>query len=146
MRSILGLVLTVILAATAHAAGPKLLWETKGLAGPESVVHDPVTDVLYVSNINGAVMQKDGNGFIARLKPDGTILERSWVTGLNSPAGIALHDRKLYVADVDELVEINAAAGSIAKRHKAKGAIFLNDVAVAEDGTVYVSCLLYTSD
>ena len=109
------------------------------MAQPESVAYDPVTDVLYVSNINGAVMQKDGNGFIARLKPDGTILERSWVTGLNSPAGIALHDRKLYVADVDELVEINAAAGSIAKRHKAKGAIFLNDVAVAEDGTVYVS-------
>ena len=139
MRSILGLVLTVILAATAHAAGPELIWEAKGLAQPESVAYDPVTDVLYVSNINGAVMQKDGNGFIARLKPDGTILERSWVTGLNSPAGIALHDRKLYVADVDELVEINAAAGSIAKRHKAKGAIFLNDVAVAEDGTVYVS-------
>ena len=139
MRSIFALVLSIALASAAAAAEPKLLWEAKGLAQPESVAYDPVTDVLYVSNINGAVMQKDGNGFISRVKPDGTLLERSWVSGLNAPTGLALRDRTLYVADVDELVEINAAAGSIAKRHKAKGAIFLNDVLVAEDGTVYVS-------
>jgi sugar lactone lactonase YvrE len=139
MRLVLGLVLTAILSSAAAAAGPKLLWEAKGLAQPESVVHDPVTDVLYVSNINGAVMQKDGNGFISRLKPDGTILEREWVKGLNSPTGLALRDRKLYVADVDQLVEINAASGHINQRYEAKGAIFLNDVAMDEDGTVYVS-------
>ncbi|HZJ13324.1 MAG TPA: hypothetical protein VFD26_11895 [Methyloceanibacter sp.] len=138
MRSILALLLTVVLTSAA-AAEPKLLWETKGLAAPESVVYDPVTDVLYVSNINGAVMQKDGNGFIARLKPDGTLLERQWVKGLNSPTGLALRGRTLYVADVDQLIEINAASGAVTKRHKTKGAIFLNDVAVAEDGTVYVS-------
>lgn len=139
MRSLLGLVLSVLFAHAALAEAPELIWEAKGLARPESVAYDPTTDVLYVSNINGAVMQKDGNGFISRLKPDGTILERSWVTGLNSPAGIALRDRNLYVADVDTLVEINAAAGSIRKKYKAPGAIFLNDVAVGEDGTVYVS-------
>jgi sugar lactone lactonase YvrE len=43
------------------------------------------------------------------------------------------------VADVDELVEINIASGEIANRYEAKGAIFLNDVAVGEDGTVYAS-------
>ena len=52
---------------------------------------------------------------------------------------MALHDRTLYVADVDELIEINVASGEIVKRYPAKGAIFLNDVAVGEDGTVYVS-------
>jgi len=139
MRSILALLLTAVLASAAAAAEPKLLWEAKGLAGPESVVYDPVTDVLYVSNINGAVMQKDGNGFIARLKPDGTLLERQWVEGLNSPTGLALRGRTLYVADVDQLIEINAASGEVIKRHKTKGAIFLNDVAMAEDGTVNVS-------
>jgi sugar lactone lactonase YvrE len=139
MRLLLSLVLTVLLIGAASAAGPKLLWETKGLAQPESVTHDPVTDVLYVSNINGAVMQKDGNGFITRLKPDGTIIERKWVTGLNAPTGLAVRDRTLYVADIDELVEINAASGRVEKRHKAKNAIFLNDVAIAEDGTVYAT-------
>ncbi len=123
----------------AIAQAPTLAWEAKGLARPESVLHDPVTDVLFVSNINGPVMQKDGNGFISRLKPDGTILERRWAKGLNAPTGMGLSERTLYVADVDALVAINAASGSIERTHKANGAIFLNDVAVGDDGTVYVS-------
>ncbi|HML92270.1 MAG TPA: hypothetical protein PKE02_07805 [Methyloceanibacter sp.] len=136
---ILGLVCFLFASGAAHAQTPVLEWEAKGLAQPESVIYDPVTDVLFVTNINGAVMQKDGNGFISRIKPDGTILTRSWTKGFNSPTGMGLYDRTLYVADVDTLVEVNAASGSIEKRHKADGAIFLNDVAVAEDGTVYVS-------
>jgi sugar lactone lactonase YvrE len=139
MRIILGLVFSFMFAGASFAQGPTLVWEAKGLARPESVVHDPATDVLYVSNINGPVMQKDGNGFISRLKSDGTILERNWATGFDSPTGLGLRDRTLYVADVDALVEVDAASGSIKKRHPANGAIFLNDVAVAEDGTVYVS-------
>ncbi|MHA1517253.1 MAG: SMP-30/gluconolactonase/LRE family protein, partial [Alphaproteobacteria bacterium] len=138
MRSVVALVFAVVFANTAQAA-PQLLWEAKQLARPESVVYDPVTDVLYVSNINGPIMQKDGNGFITRIKPDGTVLERRWVKGLNSPTGLALRDRTLYVADVDQLLELNAASGNVVKRHKAKGAIFLNDVTIGADGTVYVS-------
>ena len=68
-----------------------------------------------------------------------SIIEREWVKGLNAPTGLALYERTLYAADVDELVEINAASGEIVKRYPAKGAIFLNDVAVGEDGTVYAS-------
>jgi sugar lactone lactonase YvrE len=137
-RVVLFLLASLILPASAVAA-PTLLWETKGLAQPESVVQDPATGAIYVSNIAGAIMQKDGNGFIAKLKPDGTITTREWVKGLNAPTGLALYDRTLYAADVDELVEINVASGEIIKRHAAKGAIFLNDVAVGPDGTVYVS-------
>ncbi len=138
MRAVVVLLLTLTLSNSA-AAAPKLLWEVKGLAQPESVVQDPATDSIYVSNIAGAIMQKDGNGFISKLRPDGTFIAREWVKGLNAPTGMALHERTLYVADVDELVEINVASGEIAKRHEAKGAIFLNDVAVDQDGTVYVS-------
>ena len=64
MRLVIGLLLALIvpaIASTPAAAEPKLLWETKGLANPESVVRDPLTGALYVSNVNGAVMQKDGN-------------------------------------------------------------------------------------
>ena len=138
MRPVVVLLLTLTLSNSA-AAAPKLLWEVKGLAQPESVVQDPATESIYVSNIAGAIMQKDGNGFISKLRPDGTFIAREWVKGLNAPTGMALHERALYVADVDELVEINVASGEIAKRHEAKGAIFLNDVAVDQDGTVYVS-------
>lgn len=137
---VVALTATLIAFSTAAAAAaPKLLWETKGLAQPESVVEDPATGVIYVSNINGAVMQKDGNGFISRLTADGKMLERQWVKGLNSPTGLALHDRTLYAADVDQLIEINAASGEILKRYDAKGAVFLNDVVVDDEGAIYVS-------
>jgi sugar lactone lactonase YvrE len=129
----------IAFSTAAAAAAPRLLWETKGLAQPESVVEDPATGVIYVSNINGAVMQKEGNGFISRLTAIGKMLERQWVKGLNSPTGLALHDRTLYAADVDKLIEINAASGEILKRCDAKGAVFLNDVVVDDEGTVYVS-------
>jgi sugar lactone lactonase YvrE len=138
MRFAIGLVLSLLL-STAALAAPKLLWEAKDLEQPESVVLDPATGTLLVSNIVGAIMQKDGNGYIAKLGLDGSIVTKQWVKGLNAPTGMALHDRTLYVADVDQLVEINAASGEILKRYDAKGAVFLNDVVVDEDGTVYVS-------
>jgi len=137
--ALFGVALWCGFSVTAKAEAPVLAWEAKGLAQPESVLHDPVTDVLFVSNINGAVMRKDGNGFISRIKPDGTILERNWAKGLNSPTGMGLHDRTLYVADVDTLVALNAASGSVEKKYTANGAIFLNDVVIDDDGTVYVS-------
>jgi sugar lactone lactonase YvrE len=139
MRPAVGLILTLIFCTSAAAAAPKLLWEAKGLAQPESVVQDPATGAIYVSNINGAIMQKDGNGFIAKLNPDGKMIERQWAKKLNAPTGLAVYDRKLYVADVDQLVEINIASGEIAKRYDAEGATFLNDVAVDGEGTVYAS-------
>jgi len=142
MRPFVGLAATLIVcsaACSAQAEAPKLLWEAKGLAQPESVVQDPATGSLYVSSIAGAIMQKDGNGFISKLKPDGTMIEREWVKGLNAPTGLALYDRKLYVADVDQLVEINVASGEIANRYAAKGATFLNDLATDAEGVVYAS-------
>jgi sugar lactone lactonase YvrE len=139
MRPAVGPILALILCSSPAAAAPKLLWEAKGLAQPESVVQDPATGAIYVSNINGAIMQKDGNGFIAKLSPDGKMIERQWAKGLNAPTGLAVYDRKLYVADVDQLVEINIASGEIANRYDAKGATFLNDVAVDGEGTVYAS-------
>ncbi len=139
MRSLVLLIASLIVFCTEAEAAPKLLWETKGLAQPESVVVDPATGAIYVSNIVGAVMQKDGNGFIAKLNGDGKVMTRQWVKGLDAPTGLALHDRTLYVADVDQLVEINAASGEIIKRYPANGATFLNDVAVDSEGTVYVS-------
>ena len=139
MRPHVLLIASLIVFCTEAEAAPKLLWETKGLAQPESVVVDPATGAIYVSNIVGAVMQKDGNGFIAKLNGDGKVMTRQWVKGLDAPTGLALHDRTLYVADVDQLVEINAASGEIIKRYPANGATFLNDVAVDPEGTVYVS-------
>ncbi len=107
---------------------------------PESVLSDPDNDVLYVSNINNVDKEnKDGDGFISKLSPDGSVEELQWVTGLNDPKGMGIYDGKLYVADLDEVVEINLDNGEIENKYPIDGAAFLNDITVDSDGKVYVS-------
>src|SRR3954453_22725117 len=115
------------------------VWETDTvLTTVESTLYDPTGNIIYTSNIEGDPSAKDGKGSIGKLKPDGTVLNARWATGLNAPKGMALLNGKLYVADVDELVEINQNDGKINKRYPIAGAGFLNDVAT--DGSkIYVS-------
>ncbi|WP_111668920.1 SMP-30/gluconolactonase/LRE family protein [Algoriphagus litoralis] len=115
-----------------------LLWETEAsLPTNESVLFDAATGTIYVSNIGGMDPQaKDGKGSIAIIDKDGKIVNASWVTGLNSPKGMAISNGKLYVTDIDELVEIDIATAKVSNTWKVDGAEFLNDVA-AHDGTVY---------
>jgi len=124
--------------ASAHADS-ELLWSTSGFKNPESVVVSPKQDALYVSNIDGAPLDKDGNGFISKLKTNGDIDTLKWITGLNAPKGMAMDGYKLYVTDIDHLVQIDTITGKIAAKYPAEGAIFLNDPAVGPDGSVYVS-------
>ena len=115
------------------------IWETDGLNNPESVVYDARSGTIYVSNVNGAAGDKDGNGFISRLAPDGKVLDKEWVKGLNAPKGLALSGGKLYTADIDTLVEIDIATATITHRYQVADAKFLNDVAAAPNGDIYVS-------
>lgn len=114
-------------------------WELTGLSNPESVVYDPVTEALYVSNVNGAADQKDGNGFVSKVSTTGKMLEANWVGGLDAPKGLALHDGRLYVADIDTLVEIDIETNSVTNTWTDSNAKFLNDVTATADGRVFVS-------
>jgi sugar lactone lactonase YvrE len=115
-----------------------LLWETSdSLMTNESVLFDGAAGILYVSNIGGQDPQaKDGKGSIGTVSLDGKILNPSWVSGLNSPKGMAISNGKLYVTDIDEFVEIDITTAKISKKWKVGGAEFLNDVA-AHNGTIY---------
>jgi outer membrane protein assembly factor BamB len=128
--------------AGALAAELEQAWQVTGLDGPESAVLDATEGVLYVSNVNGEPAAADGNGYISKLSLAGEIQDKEWVTGLNAPKGLALHDGKLYVSDIDELVVIDTASGEITARHKAPGATFLNDVTAHQDGRVFVSDMM----
>ena len=129
------------LAGAASAAQP--LWQTDAVfRTPESVLPDTQGERLFVSNIDGAPNDKDGNGFISLMGKDGHVQQLEWVTGLNAPKGMALVGRRLFVADVDVLVEIDADSGQIVARHPAQDAVFLNDVAADAQGHVYVTDML----
>ncbi len=116
------------------------VWVSKpDLRVPESVIYDKTGNVIYVSNINGNPGKKDGNGFISKLSPDGHILVRKWVTGLDAPKGLSVVGDKLYVSDIQSLVEISIPSQKVVARYRDTLARFLNDVAVDTAGNVYVS-------
>ncbi|MCG6185756.1 NHL repeat-containing protein [Maribellus maritimus] len=116
------------------------VWETKAdLKTPESVLYDAESDVIYVANIDGDPLEKDGNGFISILNPDGSEKDLYWIKKLNAPKGMAIFDGKLYVSDIDQLIEIDIKKGKIIKKYEAAGAKFLNDVAVCMNGMIFVS-------
>lgn len=126
--------------ATTATAEPKKIWELDGFKNPESAV--VIDGIIYVSNVDGGADAKDGKGSISQVSLDGKMIKAEWVSGLESPKGLAVHNGRLFAADIDQLVEIDVAAGKIAKRYPAKGAKFLNDVAAGPDGHIYVSDML----
>jgi len=115
-------------------------WQTKKeLRVPESVLFDESRNVLYVSNINGKSTEKNGQGFISKVSLDGKIEVLKWATGLHAPKGSAIYKNKLYVSDIDHLIEIDVKTGKILARYPATEAKFLNDVAADASGNVYVT-------
>jgi len=127
----------------AHAAPLATGWTTTdGIATPESVYYDAASGFVFTSQIAGAPDGRDGNGRIVKLGGDGHVVAADWVTGLNAPKGLRSHNGTLWTADLDEVVGIDIASGKVTTRVKIDGAMFLNDVAVGGDGTVYVSDMM----
>jgi sugar lactone lactonase YvrE len=107
---------------------------------PESVLYDEESDMIFVANIGTFNKEsKDGDGFITVLTPDGMVDELKWVEGLNDPKGMGVFDGKLYVSDLDEVVEIDIANAEILNKYPIEDATFLNDITINSQGQVYVS-------
>lgn len=125
------------------------VWSTSaGLNVPESSHYNPFDNTIYVSSIVGKHDVKDGVGFISKLNVKGEFIEKEWVKGLNAPKGITCTKTKLYVTDIDRVVEISLKSGKILKEYRNAKSKSLNDVCVAANGRVYVSddsgdCIFY---
>ncbi len=116
------------------------LWRTDSVMRTcESVLYDSQRQVLFVSCINGAPAEKNGEGYIAMLDVDGNVKSPQWVAGLNAPKGMGIFGEHLFVADIDQLVVIDIQKAEIVERIPVEGATFLNDIAIDTDGTVYFS-------
>jgi hypothetical protein len=123
------------------AAGPS---RVEGFDAPESVKYDPDLDLWYVANINGTPVGKDGNGYLSRLKSDGSVDSLKWIAGgvngvkLDAPKGMALQGDTLWVADITNVRGFNRRTGAAVATVAVKGSKFLNDIAVGPDG-LYVT-------
>lgn len=119
-----------VFGASAIAADVKPVWVTKGLKRPESALYVAAEKAIFVSNIDGEPAAKDGKGSISLLEPDGKLVSLDWVTGLDAPKGMAYAQGRLFVTDIDQVVEIDVKRAQIVKRYAAPGAKFLNDIAL----------------
>ena len=124
---------------------PPILVRGVGLASPKAVLYDAQSDVYLVSNVDGGLADADGKGFISKLAPDGSLLELKWIGGeaaagvLDAPKGMALVGDKLYVTDINEVRSFDRQTGKPIGQVVINSATFLNDVAAAPDGRLYVS-------
>jgi hypothetical protein len=98
-----------------------------------------------VSNINGSPGDKDNNGFITKVSPEGKVLELKWIAGgakgvtLDAPKGMAISGGTLYVADLSVVRMFDKKTGKPKGEVKLAGATFVNDVVAGDGGRVYVS-------
>ncbi|MBI4409019.1 MAG: hypothetical protein HY561_04890, partial [Gemmatimonadetes bacterium] len=115
------------------------------LSTPESVLHDAAADVYLVSNINGSPLEKDDNGYISRVSPDGEMVAARWIDGakpevtLHAPKGLAIKGDTLFVSDLDSVRAFDRNSGAALGGRGVANATFLNDLAVGPDGLVYVT-------
>src|SRR3954464_15694699 len=113
------------------AARFRKVGETPNLQGPESARYDRDLDVWFVSNVNGTPTAKDNNGYISRLRPDGTPYNLKFIEGgkkgitLNAPKGLAIKGDTLWVADIDFARAFNKRTGEPIT-NVSTGAKFLN--------------------
>lgn len=127
-------------AAPARAVPVTAGWTVAdGISTPESAYFDPDSGFIFTSQIVGQPDARDGNGRIAKLNGDGTVIAADWVTGLNAPKGLRSHQGTLWVADLGDVVSIDIATGTITAHVALDGAMLPNDVACGPDGTVYVT-------
>ena len=88
-----------------------------GFAKPESILYDADGDRYLVSNINGSPFDKDNNGFISVLSPDGQVATLKWIEGgknnvkLDAPKGLAISKGVLYAADLTVVRMFDLASG-----------------------------------
>lgn len=121
----------------AFCANSAELKVVSGLKMPESVLAMP-GGRLFVSEIGE--FGKDGDGVIAVVSPDGTV--KPFATGMNDPKGLAFQGGKLYVADKTRILKV-AKDGQwevfVAPEAFPAKPQFLNDLAMGDDGALYVS-------
>jgi hypothetical protein len=115
-----------------------------GLLGPESALHDAKRDVYYISNMNGGLLDVDGNGFISRIDAKTMKVDLRWIESgkngvrLDAPKGLAVLGDSLYVGDVTAVRRFDVRNGAPNGDITLDGATLINDL-TTDGRSIYVS-------
>ena len=134
-------------AAVRVPPSPRRLAVVDGLSGAEAVSYDSAHDAYYVSNVNGSVGVKDGNGFITRITADGRVNALHFIQGgrngveLNGPMGSRIRDDTLWVLDIDALRAFDAGTGAPLATVDLRPLqpLLPNDLTFGPDGDIYIT-------
>lgn len=118
-----------------------LQWETDTLMTTcECVLYDKDNKQIYVANINQNPWELDTNGFISIIDLKGNIIEHKWVKeDLSGPKGMGMYNGKLYVNDINRVVEIDIPTQSIQASYYLSGKPALNDISISKKGRIFTS-------
>lgn len=126
-------------------AAPTKAAEIAGLSTPESALYDAARDVWYIANIAGSPNAADNNGFISKVSGDLATVDTFFIAGgsagttLNAPKGMAVTGDTLWVTDITAIRAFNVITGFEVATINVDGAVFLNDLTAASDGSLYFS-------
>jgi sugar lactone lactonase YvrE len=124
--------------AVYEADGVSQIWKIKKeLRMPESALYDKKLDIIYVSNFDR--FSGPGQQFISKVTLDGKVQQLKWVENLFLPTGMAMFKDKLFVVERRNVAEIDLKTGKILTRHALQQPIFPNDIAIDQQGNIYVS-------
>jgi hypothetical protein len=98
---------------------------------------------LYAADIGKELnpAAKDGDGKILKLDKKGQILDATFIKEkLDAPKGLAINKGLLFINDIDRLLAIDLKTGTkLYEIDFSKDTSFLNDIAVWDNNTLYVS-------
>ena len=110
---------------------------------PDQAVWHSASQTWFVSNLGGGIsLEKDGNGWITRTDKYGNIIDPFWIgknEGMHAPSGMIATKNFLYAVDRHGVWEINIAKKEIEAFYSILDGAFLNDIARAENGDLYIS-------
>lgn len=134
--SILAIAVTALALAQPEPLPADIAWVARGeFCEPETVLPLP-DDTLLISNVCG--FGEAGSGFLTLLDAGGDVIDWRIVEGLDAPLGMALLDKRLFVIDSNHIKVFTWP------EYRWLETIILdtqvaNDIAVAGNGTIYVS-------
>jgi sugar lactone lactonase YvrE len=111
----------------------------------ESCTFDPHKNLILSMNAGDRSEGAEDDGFVSLINPDGSVHTSKWIGAsrdgldLRDPIGSAVQNGVLYTVDSGYLRSFDMASGQPLDSVFVADNGFLNGVAVAEDGTAYIS-------
>jgi len=111
----------------------------------ESCTFDANKNLILAMNAGNRAEGAEQDGFVSLINPDGSVHTAKWIGAtrdgleLENPLGSAIQGNNLYTVDVGYLRIFNLATGEPLSSIEVPGSTILNGIAVATDGTAYIS-------